>query len=76
MVYDEKQRKEYATVGKDRFPVGDKSHARAALARLNQGGLSPEEKMKVIRKAHEMLSKGKVDKETKKESKDDKDEDK
>ena len=59
MVYDEKERKEYATVGKDRYPINDKSHAKAALARLNQGGLSPEEKMEVIRKAHAMLSKGK-----------------
>lgn len=76
MVYDEKQREEHATIGKDRYPIGDKSHARAALARLNQGGLSPEEKMKVIRKAHEMLSKGKSDKKNKKEGKDDEDKDK
>ena len=60
MVYDEKERKEYATVGKDSYPIGDKNHARAALSRINQGGLSPEEKMEVIRKAHAML-KGKKD---------------
>ena len=68
MIYDEKERKEHATIGKDRYPIGDPAHARAALARINQGGLSPEEKMKVIRKAHEML-KSKGDKQSKKEDK-------
>lgn len=56
-IYSEEQRKEYATIGKDRYPIGDKGHARAALSRINQGGLSPEQKMAVIRKAHAMLKK-------------------
>ncbi len=56
-VLDEKQRERSATIGKDRYPIPDKAHARAALARLNQGKLSHEQKMKVIRKAHEMLAK-------------------
>lgn len=53
--YDEKQRKEYATVGKDRYPIGDKTHARAALARINQGNLSPAEKSRVRARAERML---------------------
>ena len=69
MVYDEKERKEYATVGKDSYQIGEKNHARAALSRINQGGLSPEEKMKVIRKAHAMLAKGKKDESEKKDNK-------
>ena len=36
MVYDEKERKEYATVGKDRYPINDKRHAKAALATPDQ----------------------------------------
>lgn len=55
--YDEVERKEYATIGKDRYPIGDKSHARAALSRVNQGGLSQDQKMTVIRRAHAMLAK-------------------
>ncbi len=56
-VYNEEQRKKYATVGSDRYPIGDKNHARAALSRINQGGLSSEQKMEVIHKAHAMLNK-------------------
>ena len=55
-VLDEKQRKASATIGKDRYPIPDKSHARAALMEINKGGLSSEQKMKVIRKAHAMLA--------------------
>lgn len=55
-VLDQKQREKSATIGKDRYPIPDKSHARAALARLNQGNLSHEQKMTVIKKAHSMLA--------------------
>jgi len=54
-IYKESQRKEYATIGKDSFPIGDKAHARAALSRINQGNLSPAEKAKVRAKAKRML---------------------
>lgn len=53
--YNEKQRKEYATVGSNRFPIGDKAHARLALAMINRGGLSKSEKAKVRAKADKML---------------------
>ena len=56
-VYDETQRKENATIGKDRYPIGDKAHARAALSRINQGNLSPSQKAKVRAKAERMLGK-------------------
>lgn len=55
--YDEAERKEYATVGKDSYPIGDKAHARAALSRINQGGLSSSQKAKVRAKADRMLGK-------------------
>lgn len=54
--YDEAQRKKYATVGKDRYPIGNKAHARLALAMINKGGLSHDQKMKVIDRAHAVLS--------------------
>lgn len=54
-VLHEKQREKYATIGKDRYPINDPAHARAALARINQGNLSPSEKSKVRAKAHRML---------------------
>lgn len=57
-VYDEKQREENATIGKDRYPIGDKAHARAALSRIDQGNLSPSEKAKVRAKARKMLGEG------------------
>jgi hypothetical protein len=57
-VYKESSREKYATVGKDRYPIGDKAHARAALSRINQGNLSPAEKAKVRAKANRMLGKG------------------
>lgn len=56
--YNQKQREANATIGKDRYPIGDKNHARLALARINQGGLSPEQKAKVRAKAHKVLGKG------------------
>jgi hypothetical protein len=55
--YDEAERKEYATVGKDSYPIGDRAHARAALSRINQGGLSSSQKDKVRAKADRMLGK-------------------
>lgn len=53
-VYKQNERKKYGTIG-DRYPIGDKAHARAALARINQGGLSDSQKAKVRAKAHKML---------------------
>ena len=38
-----------------KFPIPDKAHARAALARLNQSDLSAEEKAKVKRRAYRVL---------------------
>lgn len=37
------------------YPIPDKAHARAALARINQGGLSPSQKAKVRAKARAVL---------------------
>lgn len=54
-VLNQKQREASATIGKDRYPIPDRSHARAALARINQGGLSREQKLKVIARAHAVL---------------------
>lgn len=56
-------RKKSATVvvgGKAKFPIPDKGHAKAALARLNQAKppLTPAQKAKVVRKADRMLGKG------------------
>lgn len=58
-VLNQKQREKSATIGKDRYPIPDKNHAKAALAMINRGGLSHEQKMLVIKKAHAMLAKGK-----------------
>jgi len=57
MILNEAQRKASATIGKDRYPIPDKNHAKAALGRINEGHLTHEEKLKVIRKAHAMLKK-------------------
>jgi len=57
-VLNEKERKESATIGEDSFPMPDKSHARNALARINQGGLSAAQKAKVRARANRILSKG------------------
>jgi hypothetical protein len=54
-----KQRRASATIGKDRYPIPDKAHAKAALARINQGGLSPAQKAKVRARAHAVLGKKK-----------------
>lgn len=40
-----------------KFPIPDKAHAKAALSRINQSDLSPEEKAKVRRRAYRMLGK-------------------
>jgi hypothetical protein len=55
-----KQRKASATVvvnGQPKFPIPDKAHARAALARINQAKppLTPAQKAKVRAKAHRVL---------------------
>jgi hypothetical protein len=54
-VLNEKQREKSATIGKDRYPINDVAHAKAALARINQGGLSSAQKSKVRARAHSML---------------------
>lgn len=56
-VLKQKAREKSATIGKDRYPIPDKAHARAALGRINQGGLSPAQKARVKAKAHAMLRK-------------------
>lgn len=72
-ILDEEQREKHAVIhtkgGEAKFPINDKAHARAALARLNQAKppLTHDQKMKVIRAAHKMLG-------TKKD-KDDRDQD-
>jgi len=57
--YKAAQRKRHATVktkGRARFPIGDKAHARAALARINQAkGLSASQKRTVVSKAYRVL---------------------
>lgn len=58
-ILNEKQRKASATIGKDRYPIPDAGHAKAALGRINQGGLNPAEKAKVRAKAERMLGKSK-----------------
>ena len=57
--YTPAQRRKYATVGKSRYPIGDRKHAQLALAYIDRGGLSPEEKAKVRAKARRFLGKGK-----------------
>ena len=54
-ILNEKQRKESATIGKDRYPINDAGHAKAALGRINQGNLSPSQKAKVRAKANRVL---------------------
>jgi len=56
-VLDQAQREQSATIGKDRYPIPDKNHAKVALALINKGGLSEDQKMIVMRKAHAMLNK-------------------
>lgn len=57
--YRAKQRKKYATVAGGKFPIGDKEHARSALARLNQAKppLTPAQKARVKSKAYRLLGK-------------------
>lgn len=57
-VLNEKQREASATIGDDRYPIPDAAHAKAALGRINQGGLSESQKEKVRAKANRMLGKG------------------
>ncbi len=61
-VYKAAQRKKLAVVktgGKDKFPIGDKGHAKAALGRINQAEppLTPGQKAKVRAKANKVLGK-------------------
>ena len=59
-----KQRKASATVvvnGQPKFPIPDKAHAKAALARIDQAKppLTPSQKAKVRAKANKVLGKKK-----------------
>lgn len=54
-VLNEAQRKASATIGKDRYPMPDKTHARLALAFINKGHLSPAQKSRVRARAHKVL---------------------
>lgn len=54
-VLNQRQRESSATIGKDRYPMPDAGHARAALGRINQGGLSSAQKATVRAKAHRIL---------------------
>lgn len=54
-VLNQKQREASATIGKDRYPIPDKAHAKVALARINQGGLSSSQKATVRAKAYKVL---------------------
>ncbi len=54
-IYNKKQRVANETFPGGRFPMGDAGHARAALGRINQGGLSPEQKATVRARAHRIL---------------------
>jgi hypothetical protein len=64
-VLNASQRRKHATIVRTKkdgtkehkFPIPDKAHARAALARLNQSDLTPEEKAKVKRRAYRVLGK-------------------
>lgn len=49
--YKAKQRKKFATVGDDGYPIGDKKHARLALDFIDKGSLSPAQKASVRAKA-------------------------
>ena len=57
-VLNTKQRKRSETLPGGRYPMPDKSHARNALARLNQGGLSSSQKARVKARAYRILGKG------------------
>lgn len=54
-VLNQRQREASATIGKDRYPMPDKNHARLALAFINKGGLSMAQKAKVRARAHRVL---------------------
>lgn len=61
-VYKAKTRKKYAVVktgGEAKFPIGDKAHAKAALARIDQAKppLTAAQKAKVRAKARRVLGK-------------------
>ncbi len=58
MVLNQKQREASATIGKDRYPIPDRAHARMARARINQGGISTAQKAKVRARALKMLHGG------------------
>jgi hypothetical protein len=52
---DADQRRKHQTLPGGRYPMPDKKHARLALAFIDKGGLSPEEKAKVRARAHSIL---------------------
>lgn len=58
-ILNAQQRRASETLPGGRYPIPDKGHAKMAIAYINKGGLSPEQKMEVMRKAHMMLNKSK-----------------
>ncbi len=54
-ILNTKQRKASETFPGGRYPMPDAGHARAALGRVNQGGLSPDQKATVRARAHKIL---------------------
>jgi hypothetical protein len=57
-ILDAKERRKSETFPGGRYPIPDKAHARNALARINQGGLSSSQKATVRARARKMLGKG------------------
>lgn len=57
MAISKQRREEYETLPGGRYPIppGDTRHAKAALMLINKGGLSREQKLKVIARAHVVL---------------------
>jgi hypothetical protein len=51
------QRRRSETFSGGRYPMPDKAHARNALARINQGGLSSAQKATVRARANRILGK-------------------
>jgi hypothetical protein len=56
-VLNAKQRRKSETFPGGRYPMPDKSHARNALARIDQGGLSEAQMASVRARANRMLGK-------------------
>jgi hypothetical protein len=54
-ILNQKQRNASETLPGGRYPMPDAGHARAALGRINQGGLSSGQKATVRARAHKIL---------------------